>query len=58
MQQDPSSEANSSASSQDIPRRLFNPQVRYRVYEILPLFPLLSQINPVHALLTSFKDLS
>jgi hypothetical protein len=35
-------------TTQKIPRVLWNPEVRYCVYEILPLIPVLSQANPVH----------
>jgi len=44
----PSWEANSSSASQEIPRILWNPKIRYHVHSILPFLTNLSKINPVH----------
>jgi len=50
MQQNPSSESYGHSASQEITCRLWNPQVQYRIRKVLPLVPILNQINPIHTL--------
>jgi len=42
-------EVNSTSASPEIPSILWNPKDRHCVYKRPPLFPFLSQLNPVHA---------
>ena len=49
MQQSPSWEANWFAASQEIPRILWNPKVRYRIHKCPPSVPILRHLAPVHA---------
>ena len=48
MVQSPSWEANWFASSQDIPRILWNPKIHYRTHKRPPPVPILGQPIPVH----------
>ena len=48
MEQSPSWDANRFAASQEIPRILWNPKVRYRIQKCSPPAPILSQLDPLH----------
>ena len=54
IQQSHSREANSSSASLEILCILWNPKVHFRFHNTPPFFPIVSQNNPDHALLTNF----
>jgi hypothetical protein len=49
MQHSPSSEANTSLASQQIPCFLWNLNVHYRIHKSRSTVSILSQNNPIHA---------
>jgi hypothetical protein len=50
MDQIPSWDANTRPDGQEIPLLLWNPKDHYHAHKSLPLDPILSHINTVHAL--------
>lgn len=50
-------EANNSSASQECPRCLWIFEFDYRVYISLPLFPIVSQTNPVYTLSSYFSNI-
>ena len=53
-EQSPSLEANRFSASQEIPRILWNPNIRYRIHECPSSVPILSQLDPAHTLTSHF----
>jgi hypothetical protein len=56
MEQSNSWEANRSSASEEIIRILWKPRVHYHFQNSASFFPILSQVNPVHAPIIVVED--
>jgi hypothetical protein len=51
-------EADSRLDGQEIPRILYNPKISDRIHKSQPLYSTLSQLNPVHDLISYFYKIN
>ena len=54
MEHNPSSEANCFSANQKFPQTLLNPIVHYHIHKCPPPGPILSNIDPIHTLISNF----
>ena len=57
MEQSPYSEANRFSASQEIPRISWNPKVHYRIHKCPTPVPILTQLDPIPPLPTSWRHI-